>query len=173
MPKSKNVDTQDDGSREVIYLNGMPFYQAAVLKMPNGSKLWEEGSAVNDGLKARSKIRTKIKNTVADPESLLGTTADGAQLAVAALLVDVVALDSAKTFAEYKAARLSLMADLVGKDRVTGEPVNVAALAQGVLTKIKSGDVMLTAVIKGVPAVLAEVMERSTKVVAIISGASN
>ena len=158
---------------EVIMINGMPFDQEAVLAMPDGAKIWEEGLALNAGIKVRTKIRADIKNKVGDPESLLGTTADGAQLAVAGLLVDIIALDSAKTFAEYKAAKMGLISELVGTDKATNKPVNVVALAQGVIAGIKSGEVKLTAVLKGVPGVLAEIMERSTKVFTILDGAKD
>ena len=132
--------------------------------------LWAAKIAEHQSSEGRKAIRRAITKEVAGTDSLLGTTADGAQFAVAALLVDVIALDQARTFAEYKAARLSLMGELTGKDRETGKAVNVPALAQSVFDKIKSGEVMLTAGLKGVPGVLAEVMERSTKVAAIIAG---
>lgn len=159
---------------ETIMINGISQERARinVLFGDKADAVWKKGLAEKAAMKHRNQIRADIKNKVADPESLLGTTADGAQLAVAALLVDVVSLADAKSFAEYKAARLALMSELVGIDHQTGKPVNVTDLAKGLLAQIKSGDVRLTAVIKGVPAVLAEVMERSSKVVAILSGAS-
>lgn len=153
-----------------ILINGIEFPEASVLAMPNGKEIWEKGLIAAAALEGRKNKRFKIKRNVGDTDSLLGTTADGSQLAVAAMLVDIVALDEAKTFAEYKAAKLALMTQLVGKDRATGKAVNVADLSRDVLEKIKSGEILLTAVLKGVPAVLAETMSKSTQVVKIIAG---
>lgn len=171
--KTEIVDPSTiDEVKETILINGMPFEEAAVLAMPDGANIWAQGLAAKAALLGRDVVRNKIKNEVADTQSILGTTADGAQLAVTMALIDIVALDAEDSFAAYKATKTAILEQVFGTDPTTGGTIDLPVFAQSVLDKIASQEVMLTGVVKGVPGVLDEVMDRSTKVVAILAGAS-
>ncbi len=113
-------------------------------------------------------IRPKIRDRVGDTASLLGTTADAAQLSVAFALADIVAMETTTTFAAYKTAKMTLLGALAGVDHVTGNPVDVPTLAQDLITKIQSGEIKLTASLKGLVPALEEIMGRSTGVADIM-----
>lgn len=161
-----------DIAREEIIINGMPFSKEKVMKMPGGVDIWADGLALKESLAVREFVRSQITKNVADLPSLAGSTADGAQLALTGMLIDIVALASAKDFADYKKTKLKMLGDMAGNDLATGKPIEIVSLAGEVLGKIQRREVMLTAVLKGVPAVLTEIMTRSTQVVGIIAGAS-
>lgn len=103
------------------------------------------------------KIREVIAENVGDTASLLGTVADASGVLVAVALSDIVALSTATDFAKYKKARLDALKALSGD-------ADILAIAGEALDKIKSGDVLLTASLKGLEATIAETLERSTGV---------
>jgi hypothetical protein len=108
-------------------------------------------------IEQRQKVRGVIKRDVGDTASLLGTVADGQSILVAVALSDIVALSTATDFAKYKKARLDALKALSGD-------ADLLAIAGEALAKIKSGDVILTASLKGLEATIAETLERSTGV---------
>ncbi|MCF6221632.1 MAG: hypothetical protein L3J65_11015 [Robiginitomaculum sp.] len=113
-------------------------------------------------------VRPKIRDRVGDTASLLGTSADAAQLAVVFMLVDIVTLENTTTYANYKAMKLQMLGTLAGVDHITGDPVDVPALAQHLITKLQSGEIQLTASIKGLANTLDEIMGRATGVAIIL-----
>lgn len=116
-----------------------------------------------DALKKRLAVRDAIKLAVGDTASLLGTVADGQSILVAVALSDIVALSTATDFAKYKKARLDALKALSGD-------AALLTIAGEALAKIQSGDVILTASLKGLEATISETLERSTGVAnAIIS----
>lgn len=110
-----------------------------------------------DALKKRLVVRGAIKRDVGDTASLLGTVADGQSILVAVALSDMVALSTATDFAKYKKARLDALKALSGD-------ADLLAIAGEALAKIQSGDVILTASLKGLEATISETLERSTGV---------
>ncbi len=130
------------------------------------------GHALKAKLAARTQIRQTIKREVGDTASILGTTADGAQLAVAVALADIVALAGASSYTAYKTAKLEILSALAGVDHDTGVAVDVAGLAQDLITKIQSGEIKLTATLKGLVPTLTEIMNRATGVADIMISAT-
>lgn len=98
---------------------------------------------------ARDQLRAKIGATAGDTASLLGTTADGAQLAVYELGKLATALSTAQSLAEMRAAAAPL-----------------AALMADFLGRVERGETNLTALLKGEPVVLADIETRSNAVCA-------
>lgn len=119
-----------------------------------------------DALKKRMAVRGAIKRTIGDTESLLGTIADGQGILVAVALSDIVAFSTATDFASYKKKRIDALKALSGGD------VDLQMIATDALAKIQSGEVILTASLKGLEATLAETLERSTGVATAMIAAS-
>lgn len=128
----------------------------------NSSYLAEQEA--NSKLLARATVRAKIDKKVGDTASLVGTVADGAGLLIAIALADVVALSSNTTFAAYRTAKLDTLKALAGD-------ADIAVLASAALAQIQSGDMVLTASLKGLESVINESLTRSTAVAAILSQA--
>ncbi len=108
------------------------------------------------------ELRRHIAKNVADTESLLGTVSDATGLLIAIALADVVALSSNTSFADYRKAKLDTLKLLAGD-------ADIAALAGGALQQIQSGDVVLTASLKGLENVITESLSRSTAVATILA----
>jgi hypothetical protein len=133
---------------------------------------WAAALAAHTQEQGKIAVRAAIKNAVGDTASLLGTTADAAQLTVAAILADIVAISTTTTFSAYKTAKMDLLAALAGNDHATGNPVDITVMAQTIIGQIQTGDVKLTAIVKGVPGVLDEVFTRATGVADILIAAA-
>ncbi|NQZ32529.1 MAG: hypothetical protein HRU06_14775 [Oceanospirillaceae bacterium] len=101
---------------------------------------------------AVKKIREKISENAGDSDSLLGTTADGVQLLLYAFSQLTVALNSASTLAEVRAASAPHI-----------------DMANRFLTKCESGEVKLTFMAKGVDNVVSDIEQRATAVSKVLS----
>jgi len=160
----------DETVRETILLNGMPFDKSGVLKMKDGEAIWAEGLAQKAALQTRQRVRSDIAHHVGDTESILGTAADVSQLSAVALLALVVALDAETTFPGFKTKFFGTLDALIPTEK--GRET-FPELAQGFLSDVQSGDVKLTAGLKGFAVVLQEMGERSTGVADILSQGSS
>jgi len=117
----------------------------------------------------KENLRTEIaKATQRDTMSFLGVQADIAGLLVAVQLADMVALDAASkaekadkadTFIDTKKAILQSLSP----------NTNLTEIAAGFLEKIKSGEVVLTASLKGLENVVEEALVDSTIVSKILA----
>lgn len=96
---------------------------------------------------ARQKVRAAIASKAGDQASLLGTTADGAQLAIYGLAALVAKLSTANSLVEVREA---------------AEPF--AQLSAGFLAKVESGEVVLPFMLKGLNNTVAEIETRATAV---------
>lgn len=110
---------------------------------------------------ARAGVRSIISKNVGDTASLLGTVSDATGILVAMALADVVALHGSTTFAQYKAAKEGVFTALAGE-------ADIAEIASQALAKIQSGDVVLTAHVKGLENVITESLTRSNDVSTIL-----
>lgn len=110
----------------------------------------------------RNTVRSVIAQNVGDTASIVGTVADGVGLLIAIAVSDVVALSSTTSFADYKKAKMDTLQALAGE-------ADIKVLAADALQKIQSGEVVLTASMKGLESVLAESLDRSTAVAGILS----
>lgn len=115
-------------------------------------------------IQVRNTLRSTIGKEVGDAESLLGTVSDAVGLLTVIALADIAALGASNDFASYKKKKLDTLKALAGD-------VDLAALAGAALGKVQSGDVILTASLKGLPAVLDETLSRSTAVSTILARA--
>jgi hypothetical protein len=95
----------------------------------------------------REGVRQKIAEKAGDQAALLGTTSDAAALAIYGLATLVAKLATAKTLAEVNAAAAPF-----------------SALSAEFLAKVKSGEVKLPFMIKGVGSVVAGIETRATAV---------
>ena len=127
----------------------------------------DAAKAKADGLAQRDKVRATIAANVGDAESILGTVADASGVLVALSLARISAL------AVTKAADLSVAekAELATVQALAGD-IDLAAVAADALAKLNSGDAVLTASVKGLDAVIAESLGRSTAVSNIMSQSS-
>ena len=103
----------------------------------------------------KAAIRGKIADQGGDLATLLGTTSDGVALALFGLAELVAGLSKATSLAEVRAAAAPF-----------------AALSEGFLAKVESGDVRLPFMVKGVEKVVADIETRSTIVADALSGGS-
>lgn len=111
----------------------------------------------------RLERRARIAREVGDPESILGTQADIIGLLVAISLAQIAALKDVATRDNVQKSMIARIEAIVGTD------VDIFALADNALEHIASGEIVLTAAVKGVENVLSEAFERSTKAAAILS----
>lgn len=118
-------------------------------------------NAVNQ-LKA---TRSEIAASVGDTQSIVGSLADTISLLVAATAADIVALEENTTFAAYRTQKLETLHALAGED------ANIAQLMNSLLTGIQSGDIILTAKVKGLENVMNDVTTRSTKAARVLAAA--
>ena len=137
-----------------------------------GADLWSAAKTAHLERQSLETLRALIKRDVGDTSSLLGTTADGAQLSIAVLMALISAVDGNGTYASFKTAFLGTLASLAGNDHATGNPVDIPAMANTFLGDLGSGDIKLTAVMKGVPAVINEISQRATGVTDILLAAA-
>jgi hypothetical protein len=105
-----------------------------------GNKLYE-----------KEQLRQEIHRQSGDLETLVGTLSDAVQLTMQTLGQLTVALSKATTLAECRAAALPA--------------ANLLALY---VEKIDSGEVLTTFNIKGVPAVMADIEQKSTEVATVL-----
>ncbi|ADZ93395.1 hypothetical protein [Marinomonas mediterranea] len=144
-------------------------YQGKVIATINGAPSISDGvqiaqSALNQSIshtdidlipenarELKKVIRGYIADKAGDSNSLLGTTTDGMQLLLHAFSQLNVALSSASSLAEVRAA---------------AEPFN--ELATGFLAKVEAGEVSLPFQIKGVENVVSDIENRATQVAEIL-----
>lgn len=124
---------------------------------------WDEAEAAENKRLATLKIRQVIAKKVGDQQTILGTTADGAQLSVVLLMVLTKAFSEADSFKALKSGFIEGISNIVGPDVDPGE------LASGFLSQLASGDIKLTASVKGLEATLTEIFTRSTGVANILT----
>ena len=106
----------------------------------------------------KQQIRAEIAKRVADPESLLGTTADGTALALLGLCHVIVAL------ADHGSANVKqAMGEAAGGQLVP--------MARRFLQQLAAGEVTLPALLKGIDAVTADIIERSNGVAQVLAEA--
>lgn len=98
-------------------------------------------------LQIKMRIREGIAAQAGDVESLLGTTADGAQLAIYGLASLVAKLATANSLAEVRDAAAPF-----------------AALSADFLAKVESGEVKLPFMLKGLDTVVTDIETRATAV---------
>lgn len=112
----------------------------------------------------KDEVRLQIKAEAGDTSSLLGTTSDVAALSLLHDMATMVAEAQAADFAEFVQIKHGLLSEIAGD-------ADLPALAADFLAKVKSGDILVPIMAKGLPAALAEIAERSNAVTAAISGA--
>lgn len=153
------VIVPDDTELDVFEEEGEPSSEMIVFyKLPVLSE--EENSNQKKEL-ATEKIRTVIASNVGDTSSIVGVLADVTSALIAINLADMVALSGASTFAEYKATKVATIKALSGN-------ADIDAIASEALNKIKSGDVVLTASLKGIENVINDSLSSSTAVAKIL-----
>jgi len=103
----------------------------------------------------RNNLRAGIDAAAGDIPSLLGTTADGAQLVIYHLAVLATELSTAQSLAEVRSAAAPF-----------------ATLTAAFLEKIESGEIKLTALLKGEGNVIAEIESRATAVSEVLEEVS-
>lgn len=158
-----------DLNTDTILIGGMPFSKTAVLAMEDGAALWDAGQTDNLKRQTRDTIRRHIDREVGDTQTILGATADVAQLSAAALLALLVAMEANTSFAQVRTQFLSTVEALLPTDE--GAPTiydHATAFLQG----LQSGDVKLTAALKGFDNVIAELGQSSTAVTTILAADS-
>ncbi|MFV1530522.1 MULTISPECIES: hypothetical protein [unclassified Phaeobacter] len=130
---------------------------------PAGTDVTATPEAIERGIQraAKASIRKQIEAKAGDALSLLGTLSDVAGVGLAFLLADVAA--SSENPGDATAARrLEILQGLAGDD-------DIVALAQTALARLNSGEAKLTASVKGLPAVLDEVLGRSTETANVLA----
>ncbi|WP_282093025.1 hypothetical protein [Epibacterium ulvae] len=135
-------------------------------RYPAGSEITATPEAVERGIARAFKadLRSKIQNKAGDALSLLGSLSDIADLFLMHTIADVIAI-SEHSENDAQRRRLEIMQSLAGDH-------DVVALAQSTLARIQSGEVMLTADLKGLTSVLDEVLDRSTETAKVLSDAA-
>lgn len=119
-------------------------------------------------MRVQKSIREAISNQVADTESILGTTADVTQLNAAAVLALIAAFKVGDTFPKFRGAFMGTIEALVPP----ADGADVYAQAGAFLAAVQSGEVILTAALKGLPTVINEMGARSTGVAQVLMAAS-
>ena len=99
------------------------------------------------------KIRARIETASGDPLSLLGTTADGAGMAVIILAEVLTKLSDVTTISQVKQ---------IGAD--------YAPVFEAFLAARKNGEAVMTSDVKGWPVVLQDIQTRNTSVVQVLAG---
>ena len=100
----------------------------------------------------KQQIRNAVHAAAGDPESLIGTTADGVQLLLFAFSQMTVALNNANSVTEVREA---------------AAPFN--DLATAFLSKVASGEVKLPFQAKGLESVVADIETRATAVTDVLT----
>jgi len=152
-----------------ITLNGIEhdFESVSKLHGKDADKIFSEGLARKAGIAKRDKIRAAITKNVGDPQAILGTTADVTQLNAAAVLALISAFKTGDTFSKFRGTFMATIEALVPP----ADGADVYTQAQQFLAGVQSGDIVLTAALKGLPEVLGEMAGRSTGVAAILAQA--
>lgn len=129
--------------------------------------LWAEKLAAHQLTEGRKAIRRAITKNVGDTEAILGTTADVTQLNAAAVLALISAFKTGDSFSKFRATFMATIETLVPPS----DGADVYAQAQQFLAGVQSGEIVLTAALKGLPEVIGEMAGRSTGVAAILAQA--
>ncbi|NKX42525.1 hypothetical protein HGG71_13805 [Rhodobacteraceae bacterium R_SAG2] len=129
---------------------------------PAGTSLTATDEAIVRGIARAAKVslRKQIEDRAGDALSLLGTLSDVSGVMLAHVVADVIAI-SENPGNEGQRRRLEIMQALAGDD-------DIVALAKDALARISSGDAVLTSSVKGLPAVLDEVLGRATETAAVL-----
>ncbi|RVU83836.1 hypothetical protein EOL70_13490 [Leucothrix sargassi] len=116
-----------------------------------------------------NKIRSAIYTDVADSDSMLGTVADASQMLVLGELVDLISLDEATSFEEYKQIKMNLLAGMSG-----GDASDLIASAKSFLAKVETGEIKMPFLAKEGQAtgVFEDVAVRATGVANVLIAAS-
>ncbi|KII14120.1 MULTISPECIES: hypothetical protein [Phaeobacter] len=132
---------------------------------PAGTNVTATPEAIEKGIQraVKATIRQQIEARAGDALSLLGTLSDISGVLLAHVVADVVAI-SENPGNEAQRRRLDIMQALAGDD-------DVEALAKDALARLTSGDAVLTSSIKGLPAVLDEVLGRATETAKVLTAA--
>lgn len=127
---------------------------------------------VVDPLTQKQNLRNHIYTQAGDQHSLLGTTADAAQVLVLFACADAVALANAPTFAAYKQARMDALVQLSGNPEDAGKLVKKAA---DLLSDVQSGTVVMPFLVKPGKAagVFDDVATRATAVAKVLAPLTN
>ena len=149
-----------------VDFHNMSQADAANSKASEGA--WLEAQAAAVVKSGRDKVRAAIKKEVGDTDAILGTTADVTQLSAAAVLALIAAFKMGDTFGKFRTQFMGTIEALVPP---TEGGADVYAQAQQFLSGVQSGDIILTAVLKGLPEVIAEMAGRSTGVATILAQA--
>jgi|GEM_PF-1481551 len=130
---------------------------------PAGTDVTATPEAIAAGIAAAAKLkmRREIETKAGDALSLLGSLSDIADLFLMHTIADVIAI-SEHPENDAQRRRLEIMQSLAGDH-------DVVALAQSTLARIQSGEVMLTADLKGLTSVLDEVLDRSTQTAEVLA----
>lgn len=117
----------------------------------------------------RNKIRNAIYTDVADSDSILGTVADASQMLTLAELIDLIALDQASSFAEYKQIRMAMIADISG-----GDSEALITDVKQFMADVQSGEIIMPFLAKEgkATAVFKDIGERATGVAHVLMNAS-
>jgi len=134
----------------------------------NGPLMWAKALADFNSAKSKKVIRDAIRNEVGDTEAILGTTADVTQLNAAAVLALISAFKTGDTFPKFRAAFMGTIEALVP---ATDGGADVYAQAQEFLGGVQSGEIILTAALKGLQEVIGEMAGRSTGVASVLIAA--
>jgi hypothetical protein len=112
-------------------------------------------NAIPSASVVKHKVREKIAAKAGDQAALLGTTADGTQLAIYGLAVLVDKLSTANSLAEVREAAAPF-----------------AMFSADFLAKVESGEVVLPFMLKGVDTVVADIEKRATAVSDVLKAVS-
>lgn len=125
---------------------------------------------LTDGLSAnttqpepRQIVRNEIERKVGDTPSLVGTLADAMGIVLVHALADVVAIAESPGN-EGQRRRLEIMQQIAGG-------ADIAALATAALGRIASGEIALTASVKGLEGVIDDTLTRSTQTAQVLIAA--
>jgi len=126
---------------------------------------WEgefgEGTSVEyTPAETKLRLRKSIKDAVGDEESQIGVLADVSALTLVHLLADIVSIAGSDD--PVHMTRLEIMQGMAGG-------VDIVALAQNAIEMINTGEVEITAALKGVDGVLMDCLVASTSVAGILS----
>lgn len=127
---------------------------------------------LTEGLSANTKnpeprqvVRNEIEQAVGDTPSLVGTLADAMGIVLIHALADVVSI-STNPGNDAQRERLEIMNSFAGG-------ADIAAIAQDALAKIASGEVVLTASLKGLEGVVNDTLTRSTETAQVLAAAQS
>lgn len=120
----------------------------------------EDAIATYSPSEDKARLRAKIKAAVGDEETQIGKLADVSALTLVHLLADIVSI--AGSTDPVHVARLEIMQGLAGD-------VDIVGLALNAIEMINTGEVAITAALKGVDGVLNDIFSASTAVSGLLS----